>query len=96
MRAYARQAKNRELEVDATEMGFRAERRLGELIQTQKETVGLAKPGPKIGSKTDPNYQPTLADAGISKKLSSRAQKMAAVPEDKFEGMLGASRCTRF
>ena len=36
--------------------------------------------------------QPTLADAGIDKKLSSRAQKMAAVPEDEFEGSLGKWR----
>jgi hypothetical protein len=33
-----------------------------------------------------------LADVGIDKKLSSRAQKLAAVPEDKFEGMLGGWR----
>lgn len=32
MRTYARQAKNRELEVDAAEIPFRAERRLGELL----------------------------------------------------------------
>ncbi len=35
---------------------------------------------------------PTLAEAGIDKKLSSRAQKLAAVPEDQFEGMLGEWR----
>lgn len=28
----------------------------------------------------------TLAAAGIDKKLSSRAQKMAAIPEPEFEG----------
>ena len=40
MRAYARQAKNKQLEVDAAEIRIRAERRLGELIKAQKETVG--------------------------------------------------------
>ena len=75
MRAYARQAKNRELEVDGTEMGFRAERRLGELIQTQKETVGLAKPGPKIGSKTDPNYQPHLPMQALVKSYPAVLKK---------------------
>ena len=35
---------------------------------------------------------PTLAEAGIDKKLSSRAQKLAAVPEDEFEGMIGEWR----
>ena len=43
MRAYARQAKNRQLEVDTAEIRMRAERRLGEIIKAQKDTVGLAK-----------------------------------------------------
>ena len=96
MRAYARQAKNRDLEIDAAEIRMRAERRVGELIILQKQTVGLATGGEyggraKIdGSRDEPsNPRPTLADAGIDKKLSSRAQKLAAVPEDEFEGMLG-------
>ena len=29
--------------------------------------------------------RPTLADTGIDKKLSARAQKLAAVPEPEFE-----------
>jgi hypothetical protein len=44
MRAYARQAKNKQIEIDASEIRFRAERRLGELMAAQRETVGLAKP----------------------------------------------------
>lgn len=93
MRAYARQARNKELEADAAEIRFRAERRLGELIAAQKETVGLAQ-----GKRTDlvpERHQvdrPTLAEAGIDKKLSSRAQKLAAIPEDKFDGMIGEWR----
>jgi hypothetical protein len=44
MRAYARQAKNKDLEVDAAEIRIRAERRLGELIRAQKtEGPGLNK-----------------------------------------------------
>jgi hypothetical protein len=66
------------------------------MIAEQKRTVGLAKPGPKsedqFGSESEPNYRPTLADAGIDRKLSSRAQKLAAVPEERFEGMLGEWR----
>ena len=88
MRAYARQAKNRDLEVDAAEIRIRAERKLGELIIEQKTTVGLAKGGgdTSTGSRKVPVQElPTLADDGIDKKLSSRAQKVAAVPEDKFE-----------
>ncbi len=99
MRSYAHQAKNRQMEVDAAEIRMRAERRLGELIRAQKESAGLATGGQRggrakiDGSRAAPaNKPPTLAEAGIDKKLSSRAQKMAAVPEEKFEGMLGEWR----
>ena len=41
MRAYARQTKDAQLEVDASEIRIRAERRLGQMIQKQKRTMGL-------------------------------------------------------
>jgi len=97
MRAYARQAKNRQLEIDAAEIRIRAERRLGELIKAQKETVGLnkgaaaggkKKGGSRSSYKEPRDTAPTLAEAGIDKKLSSRAQKLAAVPETKFESLM--------
>jgi hypothetical protein len=92
MRGYARQAKNKNLEVDAAEIRMRAERRLGELITVQKETVGLNQGGrpTKTGSNEEPVSVPTLADAGIDKKLSSTAQKLAAVPEAQFEEKIGS------
>lgn len=54
-----------------------AERRLGELMLAQKESVGLAPPGGEHGgrrkidgSRGDPSIQrPTLAEAGIDKHL---------------------------
>lgn len=92
MKEYARQAKNRTLEIDAAEIRLRAERRLGEMIRVQKETVGLAKgrAGPgrgKAGSPAGPafNDTPTLVAVGIDKKLSARAQKLATLPEAEFE-----------
>jgi hypothetical protein len=87
MRAYAHQAKNRQMEIDAAEIRIRAERRLGELIKQQKETVGLNTGAMGIGKSVVPtgNRTPTLADVGIDKKLSSHAQKVAAIPEDEFE-----------
>src|SRR5690348_1055042 len=95
MRAYAKQAKNKQLEIDASEIRFRAERRIGELMEAQRETVGLAPAGrPKeIGSNADPIIRPpTLAEAGIDKHLADRARKYAAVPEQEFENILADRR----
>ncbi len=93
--AAARIAKNREPEIFASEIRIRAERRLGEMIKAQKETVGLATGGEHGGKKSldgtreEPsNPRPTLADVGIDKKLSSRAQAIASIPEEDFEETL--------
>src|ERR1700722_17613445 len=83
MQEYARQAKNRQLEVDAGEIRLRSERRLGEMLAEQKSTVGLNTGARGIGRSAVPEEnrtsKPTLADVGIDKNLSSRAQKLAAV-----------------
>lgn len=95
MRAYARQAQNRELEVDAAEIRFRAERRLGELIQWQKNFNGLHEGGrpKKTGLSENPvSKPPKLSDVGIDKNLANRARKLAAVPEDEFESHLAEWR----
>jgi N6-adenosine-specific RNA methylase IME4 len=102
MRAYARQAKNKDLEVDAAEIRIRAERRLGELIKAQKETRGLnegGRPAKTAENKSAVSDHPTLSQAlGMPKiqaeQLSSRAQKLAAVPEAQFEAEMGKWRET--
>lgn len=95
MRAYGRMAKDVQLEIDAAEIRLRAERRLGILIDQQKATVGLnrgGRPAEKTGANEEPVSVPTLADAGIDKKLSSRSQKVAKLGEDEFETALGELR----
>ena len=100
IRLYGRQAKNKQLEIDATEIRIRAERRLGQMLSEQKESGGFAKGSqgrfktisPTGGSEEEPPVPPTLAEVGISKKLSSRAQKIAAVPEAEFEGQVAEWR----
>jgi len=97
MQAYGRMAKDRTLEVDAAEIRIRAERRLGEMLSATKADGGLNKDanlrrGPEVVSNDLGKAAPTLADAGISKDLSSRAQKLAAVPEADFEAELAAKR----
>lgn len=101
MRIYAMQAKNKDLEIDAAEIRIRAERRLGEMIALQKATAGLntgaAGAGvnqhtPKKEVRSSVSTAPKLSDVGVSKDLSSRAQKLAAVPEDEFEAEVAGWR----
>lgn len=94
LRLYGRQAKNKTLEIDAAEIRFRAERRIGQ-IEIEMHASGEMHSGgrpTKTGSKNEPVFQKTLANLGIDKRLSSRAQKIAAVPEDKFEAMVATWR----
>lgn len=94
MRAYARQAKNKDLESDAWEIRTRAERRLGELIVLQKQTVGLNEGGrpSKTPTISEEVSRPTLADAGIDHKLSSWAQQVASIPTEGFEAAIAEGR----
>jgi hypothetical protein len=95
MKAYAVQAQDRQLEIDASEIRIRAERRLGEMIKAQKDEGGLAKPGTKPSSVVVLDRTPTLADVGISKDLSSRAQKIASIPAPEFEEAIADHRHER-
>lgn len=57
MKAYAKQAKNKQLLADAQAIEFRAVRRLGEIIEAQRRTVGLnrgAKGSVVTGYKRNP------------------------------------------
>jgi hypothetical protein len=58
MQAYAKQAKDTEMEEKATEIRMRAERRLGQLMEAQKQTVGFntgtaGKGRPNLGGIRD-------------------------------------------
>jgi N6-adenosine-specific RNA methylase IME4 len=93
VRAYARQAKNRELECDAAEIRFRAERRLGEILVAEKAAGRFSRGQPPKNSAEGEEFsRSTLEEAGVDHKLSSRAQKLAAIPRGRFEGMLGEWR----
>jgi len=93
LRAAARIAKNKEPEVQFAEIRLRAERRLGEIIKDQKAAEGLNQGDLRRGCQMEPrDERPRLEDLGVDKKLSSRAQKLAAIPLEKFEAMLGMWR----
>jgi hypothetical protein len=94
--AYARQAKNRDLEADAVEIRLRATRRLDQLRVAQKETVGLnqgALPG-KTGLRGNPvlDVRPTLASQGVDKNLAHQARVLGALSEETFEQAVADAR----
>jgi N6-adenosine-specific RNA methylase IME4 len=89
MRAYARQAKNRDLEADCIEIRLRATRRLDQVRQAQAATVGLnqgAVPG-KTGLKANPvlDPRPTLASQGIDKVLAHQGRLLGRMSAEAFE-----------
>lgn len=95
MRAYAKQAKNKQLEIDASEIRFRAERRIGELMASQRDAGLMAKPvgaNQHVDRVRNGPDAPTLAEAGIDKHLADRARKYAAVPAQEFEDILADRR----
>lgn len=89
-RAYARQAKNREMEKDAIEIRVRAERRLGELITMLKVENVIVVGGPGRGRHESPSV--TLKDIGISSNISAASQRLAALPLERFENEIGSWR----
>jgi hypothetical protein len=95
MAVYARQAKNKEMEADAVEIRMRATRRIDQLRQAQKETIGLATGGDamkaRVGEKPEVD-RPTLASQGIDKNLAHQARTLGAMSEEKFEEVVSDAR----
>jgi hypothetical protein len=90
MACYARQAKNHEAEADAVALRMRATRRLGEMIEAQKKTVGLnrgAKGSKVTGLEKNPvmDDRPTLASQGIDKNLAQQARVLGAMDDTAFK-----------
>ena len=96
IKTYAKQAKNRQLELDAAVIRLRAERRVGELMAAQRASEGLATGGDamkaRVRSGPEVMTRPTLAEAGIDKRLADRARKLAAMPEPQFNELIVTMR----
>jgi hypothetical protein len=93
MAAYAKQAKNRDLEANAAELRMRATRRLAQMIEAQKQTVGLSagtRGSRKKGARVD--EKPTLASQGIDKNLAHHARVLGALSDAKFEEVVTDAR----
>lgn len=102
--AYAKIARDRRLVADAQELIARAERKLGIMLRRVKEQGLLSSGGrpsnsnvdePETGADAEPVFDSTsftLAELGISKKLSSRAQALAELGDDDFEDNVAHAR----
>ena len=92
MAAYARQAKNKDLEADAIEIRLRAERQLGRILKAGKADGTISEGRPKNCTEEEQFSRVRLNDVGIDRKLSSRAQTLAEIPDEKFEQTIGDAR----
>jgi N6-adenosine-specific RNA methylase IME4 len=84
LRVYARRAKlGMAAQNRCAEIRLRAERKLGQLLMTTPRLHGRPKTVPSE------NTLPSLSDLGVpERKLSHRAQRIAAVPTAEFESYL--------
>jgi hypothetical protein len=91
---YAKQAKlGEDLKLKVFQYVKKAERKLGEMLAAAK-AAGQITRGNKSGNNQyeksgnvpkENNSTFTLEEAGISRKLSSRAQKLATIPKEDFD-----------
>ena len=89
--AYARLAKNRELEAAAIGIRMRAIRQMDQMRMAQKQTIGLAKPGRKKNGLQE-NPIPTLASQGLDKNLAHQARLLGAMDEAAFARKVAEAR----
>ncbi|KRA44674.1 hypothetical protein [Devosia sp. Root635] len=102
--AYGKIARDKGLIADANEVIARAERKLGIMLRAVKNDGLLSQGGrpetsnlsePETGDGQEPvfdNTPFTLADIGVDKKLSSRAQKLAELEDAAFEAVVADKR----
>lgn len=97
MAAYARQAKDKELILWATEIKVRAERKAGELLRRAAAAGDRYPPGGPRSKQVESHaaIRPaTLSDIGISNTQSSRWQSLASMSEEHFETAVATAKDT--
>lgn len=80
----------------ATEIRTLAERQMGEFLAAMPKATGAQGTGSnqhQVRSHEGTAPQPaTLAEIGITKKQSARAQKLAAIPADEFKERIAVAK----
>lgn len=90
--AYAKQAKDRTLIEQATDIRGRAERRAGEILKVMAEQKERAGAGGDRKSKSQPAILVKLQDLSVTPTQSSRWQRLAALSERDFEKRLDIAK----
>ncbi|KAA3634586.1 MAG: hypothetical protein DWQ08_00300 [Proteobacteria bacterium] len=92
---YARRANDFELEKKAAAARVRAERKCGELLRQMEKAKGTRLNGRgkngafrRSTASTTEAHSKTLKELGLSKDQSSKYQRLAEIPEDRFEESL--------
>ena len=92
IKAYAKKARlGQKIVVEAAAIKLRAERRLGEMIQTVEladSAPGNQYTGPLELQSPNNDTPVCLRELGITKTDSSRSQRIAKLPDEVFEGYL--------
>ena len=87
MQVYAKQAGDRELINNATEIRYRAERKAGQMLKQMRETGERRGPGRAKGTGALP-----LKKLGVSKIQSSRWQQLSELTQEAYEKRLAAAQ----
>lgn len=90
IRLYGRQARDRRIIADATELQMRAERKLGVLLKSAHETgqIGYGR----RSNMSEESKRLTLQEIGVDKKLSAHSQRLASLDEDRFDEAVQQAR----
>lgn len=101
IKLYGRLSKDKRIIADGTALQLRAERKLGQLLRSahQAGQLGYGRPKSNIDGRTAPDVENgaeaeplpervTLSEVGVDKKLSSKAQRWAALGDAEFEAKL--------
>ncbi len=105
-KVYARQAQDKTMLADATEIKLRAERKAGEILIAMEKTGerftrgnvkgGTYTGGPKrIGKSSSSTTTNKLSDLGITNQQSADWQRLAKTPEKQFEKVVSEAKAGR-
>jgi ParB family chromosome partitioning protein len=64
-----------------------AERKMGQVLMQTERAKGKLKRGPVVTARNHGEQTPTLASLGLVKRESAEAQKLAAIPAERFEAL---------